>query len=69
METVVELVGEFLTRDTHRGKQVRSSDIANEQRVAGQYRMRFGIVRVFPHHDADRLRRVARCVADLENDE
>ena len=68
MQAVVELVGEFVTGESERGEQIGATDVADEECIAGQHAVRHGIVGVFPHDDADRLGRVAGCVADLEED-
>jgi hypothetical protein len=68
VQTVVELACELFSRDADRGQQVRAANVANEERVAGQYGVWLVIVGMFPHDDADRLGRVPGRVANLEDD-
>jgi hypothetical protein len=55
----VEPAGQLLGTETYRGEQVGTSDVADEQGVAGQDRARDRVGRVLPHHHRDRLGRVA----------
>ncbi len=64
---VVEHPGELVSGPTDGSEQVRPTDVADEQGVAGQHPPRIGIVGVLPDHDRHRLGRVARRQSDLEN--
>ena len=68
VQGVVQLVGQFVAGEADRGEQVGAADVADEQCVTGQHAVRHGVVGVLPDHDADRLGRVARRVAELELD-
>ena len=48
--------------------QVRTADVADEQRVTGQHAVRNVVVGMFIHHEADRLRRMSRGCQDLDRD-
>ena len=67
VQRVVELPGELVAGDALRGQQVRSTDIADEQRVAREDGVG-SVGRPVVHDHADRLGRVARCVQHLEHD-
>ena len=63
VQAVVELPCEVILAVPDRRKQVGSTNPADEERVAGQYAIGNGVVRVFPDDDADRFRCVPRCVS------
>ena len=64
VERVVEPAGEVVGGDSDRRQQVRAADVADEQGVTGQHAVR--VAETVVHDDADRLRRVARRLADLQ---
>ena len=68
MQRVEQLSGELVTTDALRRQQVGPADVADEQRVTGEYGERLGIGRPLPDDDADRLGRVPGRVAHLEDD-
>ena len=68
VETVVQARCQIFTGVANRRKQIRPTDIADEKRVTSEYCVGRFARRVVPHHDADRLRRVARGVANLKDD-
>ena len=66
VQRVVELVGQLLAGEADRGQQVGSADVADEQRVAGQHAVGNVVTGVLVDHDAQRLGRVPRGVAELQ---
>ena len=66
-DALVEHVGELVGRDADAGQKIRPADVADEQRVAGEHRLRLGAaLRQVIHQDRDPLGRVARGLQHLE---
>ena len=68
LDGVVELAAQFLGGEADRGQQVGATDIADEQRVAGQDAVGHLVVGVLIHQHADRLGGVTGRLHDLQND-
>ena len=70
VQRVVQLAREHVGGELGigRGKQVGPTDIADEERVAGEHRVRRRVVGVLVDQDADRLGSVTRRRDDLEGD-
>ena len=68
VEGVIETAGELVGRVAGRREQIRAADVADEERVAREDRIRHGVVGVLEHDDRDGLRRVPRRRPDLELD-
>src|SRR5262245_1223624 len=68
MQTVVEHSGHLLRRETFRVDQVRSPDVADEERVAGQDFLRLIRGLGVDDQNGDAFGRVARGLHDAEND-
>ena len=63
----VQAARQSVGRPPDRGQQVGAADVTDEERVAREHTPWLGVPVVLPHDDRDRLRRVARCVTDLES--
>lgn len=68
LDAVVEHRAELLGGDADGREQVGASDIADEQRVAGEDAVRDGVVGVLVHEDADGLGGVPGRLHDLQGD-
>ncbi len=69
VDGLVEHVGQLVRRDSDRSQQVWPSDIADEQGVAGQHRVRLGVTHLqIEGKDRDSLRRVPWGFHDLQAD-
>src|SRR5215510_1016946 len=68
MQTVVKHSGHLLGREAFRVDQVRSPDVANEERVAGQDFLRLIRRLGVDDQNGDAFGRVARSLQDAKND-
>jgi hypothetical protein len=66
VQTVVELVGQFVAGVAERGEQVGPPDVADEESISGEDPVGHLVVGMFPDDDADRLGCVPWRVPDLE---
>ena len=62
----VQPLGQIVGGPADRDQEIGSTDITDEEGVAGEHSPRLRIVGMLPHHDGDRLRGVPRRRAHLE---
>ncbi len=67
VQRVEQVPSQALRTSAHRGEQIGSPDVADEQRVAGEHGVGLG-AGVLGHDDRDGLGGVPRCVPDLQGD-
>ena len=68
MHRVVQLAAQLLRGEPDRAEQVGPTDVADEQGVAGEDRVRRAVGGVLEHQVGDGLGRVARCGPGLDHD-